>query len=364
VVLLDDAYQRITLLEDRLSDADEAVAPWRKKLKTVRDQLAVCVKEKEGLEERVRREEGESAALQRFLDERDCVVQRHCSLVAELTQQLALALTGAQDQRAAWEVDKASMGVVLERAEEDRLVLLRKGEVDSQALSWLHAEQDKWTALNGGLQQRVAELEQDKAAQQTAVEACHARLSHLETLASQQQADWQAALAEKADVTSQLQTVRTQLQDSQRAEADGRRQVHQLQQHITDLHIEDVINAKNVAEVRILEMEMKSRVDAADLLELRTQQQALVLEKVTFENSIHLLSQEIAIHKEEIVTLRRHLEKARETAGAQERELREGEQTFRAEMAALRKEYGDVKLVLETDVAGLRAGEGGVKGVG
>jgi len=46
---------------------------------------------------------------------------------------------------------------------------------------------------------------------------------------------------------------------------DARRRLEQLQQHLTDLRVDDLIAAKHAAEVLALEMEMKHKVRTAVL---------------------------------------------------------------------------------------------------
>ena len=275
--------------------------------------------------------------------------------MVEFAHQLAGAHTSSQDALSAWTLERASLEVLVQRGNED-VQSLRDGQtMDKQALTWLHAERDKWTALNQGLAARVAELEEDKASQQAAVQACHARLTHLETLTTRQQTDWQQSVRERDEAFAQGQGLRQQLAEAVREGEENLRQWQQLQQHVAGLRVDEVIAAKNAAEVKALEMDMKSRVDAADLHDLRSQLQALVLDKITQDHALHGATQAATIAQEETTTLRRHLATYKDTAERQEKELRDMESQYKHELSTTRKESGEVKLALESELAGLRA---------
>ena len=275
--------------------------------------------------------------------------------MVEFAHQLAGAHTSSQDALSAWTLERASLEVLVQRGNED-VQSLRDGQtMDKQALTWLHAERDKWTALNQGLAARVAELEEDKASQQAAVQACHARLTHLETLTTRQQTDWQQSVRERDEAFAQGQGLRQQLAEAVREGEENLRQWQQLQQHVAGLRVDEVIAAKNAAEVKALEMDMKSRVDAADLHDLRSQLQALVLDKITQDHALHGATQAATIAQEETTTLRRHLATYKDTAERQEKELRDMESQYKHELSTTRKESGEVKLALESELAVLRA---------
>ena len=131
--------------------------------------------------------------------------------------------------------------------------------MDKQALTWLHAERDKWTALNQGLTARVNELEADKISQQEAVQTCHTRLTHLEALTIRQQKDWQQSVSERDEALAQAQGLRQQLAGAVKEGQESERQRQQLQQHVAGLKVDELIAAKNAAEVKALEMDMKVR---------------------------------------------------------------------------------------------------------
>ena len=99
----------------------------------------------------------------------------------------------------------------------------------------------------------------------------------------------------------------------------------------------------------------QSRVDAADLQDLRNQLQALVLDKITQDHALHGANQASTIAQEESATLRRHLATYKETAERQEKELRDMASQHKHEFSMLRKESAEVKLALETELADLRA---------
>ena len=96
-------------------------------------------------------------------------------------------------------------------------------------------------------------------------------------------------------------------------------------------------------------------MDAADLQDLRNQLQALVLDKITQDHALHGATQTATIAQEESATLRRHLATYKDTAERQEIELRESASQYKQELSMLRKESGEVKLALESELAGLRA---------
>ena len=96
-------------------------------------------------------------------------------------------------------------------------------------------------------------------------------------------------------------------------------------------------------------------MDAADLQDLRNQLQALVLDKITQDHTLHGATQAATIAQEESTTLRRHLATYKDTAERQEIELRETANQHKQEVMMMRKESGEVKLALESELAGLRA---------
>ena len=147
--------------------------------------------------------------------------------------------------------------VLIQRGDEEMQSLRYGQTMDKQALTWLHAERDKWTALNQGLTARVGELEADKVSQQEAVQACHTRLTHLETLTTRQQADWQQSVRERDEALAVAQGLRHQLAEALKEGQESVRQWQQLQQHVASLKVDEVIAAKNAAEVKALEMDMK-----------------------------------------------------------------------------------------------------------
>ena len=98
-------------------------------------------------------------------------------------------------------------------------------------------------------------------------------------------------------------------------------------------------------------------MDAADLQDLRNQLQALVLDKITQDHVLHGATQAATIAQEESTTLRRHLATYKDTAERQEIELRETANQHKQEVMMMRKESSEVKLALESELAGLRAGK-------
>ena len=102
---------RIGQLEGLLSDAEEAVAPWKRKCKGLKDaaaaverQRAATAEEMEGL---TRQMAGMDQQLGVAIDEGNKARRQ----VADFAHQLADAHTSSQDAQSAWNLERASLQV-------------------------------------------------------------------------------------------------------------------------------------------------------------------------------------------------------------------------------------------------------------
>jgi len=102
---------RIGQLEGLLSDAEEAVAPWKRKCKGLKDAAAVVERQRAATAEEMQGLTRQMAGMEQRLEVAIDEGNKARRQVADFAHQLADAHTSSQDAQSAWNLERASLQV-------------------------------------------------------------------------------------------------------------------------------------------------------------------------------------------------------------------------------------------------------------